>query len=108
MPDANEERRSSRRFPIPLDLTCKSLAGGGLAAAGRIVNISRGGVLFRIAETPAPGAPVLLTVSWPVLLNSNVPLKLMLYGVVLRVSEGEAAVAIGRYEFRTARTPQLI
>ena len=39
--------------------------------------------------------------SWPVLLNDSCPMKLMIYGCVIRSNEKGAAVAIERYEFRT-------
>jgi hypothetical protein len=39
--------------------------------------------------------------SWPVLLNDTCPMKLMIYGCVVRSNEHGAAVAIERYEFRT-------
>ena len=39
--------------------------------------------------------------SWPVLLNDSCPMKLMIYGCVVRSNEKGAAVAIERYEFRT-------
>jgi hypothetical protein len=39
--------------------------------------------------------------TWPVLLNDNCPMKLMIYGCVVRSNEKGAAVAIERYEFRT-------
>ena len=39
--------------------------------------------------------------NWPVLLNDSCPMKLMIYGCVVRSNERGAAVAIERYEFRT-------
>jgi hypothetical protein len=39
--------------------------------------------------------------NWPVLLNESCPMKLMIYGCVIRSNEKGAAVAIERYEFRT-------
>jgi hypothetical protein len=48
-----------------------------------------------------PGIPVELSMTWPVLLNDTCPMKLMIYGCVIRSSERGAAIAIERYEFRT-------
>jgi hypothetical protein len=45
--------------------------------------------------------PVELSMNWPVLLNDSCPMKLMIYGCIIRSSEKGAAVAIERYEFRT-------
>jgi hypothetical protein len=39
--------------------------------------------------------------NWPVLLNDSCPMKLMIYGCVVRSNDRGAAVAIERYEFRT-------
>jgi len=47
------------------------------------------------------GMPVELSMTWPVLLNDSCPMKLMIYGCVVRSNERWAAVAIERYEFRT-------
>ena len=68
---------------------------------GRTVNISSGGVWFSTENMLTSGMPVELSLSWPVLLNDSCPMKLMIYGCVVRSNERGAAVAIERYEFRT-------
>jgi len=45
-----------------------------------------------------------LSMNWPVLLNDSCPMKLMIYGCVIRTNDRGAAVAIERYEFRTQGT----
>ena len=45
--------------------------------------------------------PIELSMTWPVLLNDSCPMKLMIYGCVVRSNDKGAAVAIERYEFRT-------
>src|SRR5579885_2515725 len=68
---------------------------------GRTLNISSGGVWFSTETMLTPGMPVELSMSWPVLLNDSCPMKLMIYGCVIRSSDRGAAMAIERYEFRT-------
>ena len=68
---------------------------------GKTVNISSGGVWFTTENTLTPGMPVELSMNWPVLLHDSCPMKLMIYGCVIRSSEKGAAVSIERYEFRT-------
>jgi hypothetical protein len=65
------------------------------------MNISSGGVWFSTENMLTSGMPVELSMSWPVLLNDSCPMKLMIYGCVVRSNEKGAAVAIERYEFRT-------
>jgi hypothetical protein len=65
------------------------------------MNISSGGVWFTTENTLTAGMPVELSMNWPVLLHDSCPMKLMIYGCVIRSSEKGAAVAIERYEFRT-------
>jgi hypothetical protein len=69
--------------------------------AGKTTNISSGGVCFTTANMLSIGIPVELSMNWPVLLNQNCPLKLMIYGCVVRSNDKGSAIMIERYEFRT-------
>jgi len=97
------ERRAKRRFQIDQEVKYKMLYGQRIAetGTGRTVNISSGGVWFSTENMLTSGMPVELSLSWPVLLNDSCPMKLMIYGCVVRSNERGAAVAIERYEFRT-------
>lgn len=97
------ERRTKRRFPIDQEVRYKMLYGQRIAetGTGRTVNISSGGVWFTTETMLASGMPVEISMNWPVLLNDSCPMKLMIYGCVIRANERGAAVAIERYEFRT-------
>ena len=97
------ERRMKRRFQIAQDLRYKMLYGQRIAetGSGKTLNISSGGVWFTTDNMLTAGMPIELSMSWPVLLNDSCPMKLMIYGCVVRSSEKGAAVAIERYEFRT-------
>jgi hypothetical protein len=68
---------------------------------GKTLNISSSGVWFSTENMLTSGMPVELSMNWPVLLNDSCPMKLMIYGCVVRSNEKGAAVAIERYEFRT-------
>lgn len=112
---AGNERRTKRRFHIEQDVKYKMLYGQRIAetGSGKTVNISSGGVWFTTETMLTAGMPVELSMGWPVLLNDSCPMKLMIYGCVIRSNERGAAVAIERYEFRTqgrglaAQQPQI-
>ena len=100
----DRERRTKRRFQIEQEVKYKMLYGQRIAetGTGRTMNISSGGVWFSTESMLTSGMPVELSMSWPVLLNDSCPMKLMIYGCVVRSNERGAAVAIERYEFRTS------
>lgn len=108
--NGGRERRVKRRFHIDQEVKYKMLYGQRIAetGVGRTTNISSGGVWITTESMLTSGLPVELSMSWPVLLNDSCPMKLMIYGCVVRSNEMGAAVAIERYEFRTtgARTFQ--
>ena len=101
---SDRERRTKRRFQIEQEVKYKMLYGQRIAetGTGRTMNISSGGVWFSTESMLTSGMPVELSMSWPVLLNDSCPMKLMIYGCVVRSNERGAAVAIERYEFRTS------
>ena len=100
---ADRERRIKRRFQIDQEVRYKMLYGQRIAetGVGRTMNVSSGGVWFSTENMLTSGMPVELSMTWPVLLNESCPMKLMIYGCVVRSNERGAAVAIERYEFRT-------
>src|SRR4051794_15481192 len=100
---SERERRIKRRFTIDQEVKYKMLYGQRIAetGVGRTMNISSGGVWFTTEKMLTSGMPVELSMNWPVLLNDSCPMKLMIYGCVVRSNEKGAAVAIERYEFRT-------
>ncbi len=101
--NGDHERRSKRRFEIAQDVRYKMLYGQRIAetGTGRTHNVSSGGIWFTTESILTPGMPVELSMSWPVLLNDSCPMKLMIYGCIVRSTDRGAAVAIERYEFRT-------
>jgi hypothetical protein len=97
------DRRHSDRFPIVRDVRFRVLnkRGGEETGDGKTLNISSSGVLFTSEQLLLPGRRLELSISWPVALNDVVPLKLVARGRVVRFEEGQAAIEIQQYEFRT-------
>jgi c-di-GMP-binding flagellar brake protein YcgR len=101
--NGQRERRMKRRFAIAQEVRYKMLYGQRIAetGSGTTTNISSGGVWFTTENMLATGMPIEVSMNWPILLNDFCPMKLMIYGCVVRSNEKGAAVAIERYEFRT-------
>ncbi len=101
--NGERERRLKKRFAIEQEIRYKMLYGQRIAetGTGRTQNISSGGVWFTTESLLTAGMPVELSMNWPVLLNDSCPMKLLIYGCVVRSTDRGAAVAIERYEFRT-------
>ena len=101
--NGERERRIKRRFQIEQEVRYKMLYGQRIAetGTGKTLNISSGGVWFSTENLLTAGMPVELSMNWPVLLNDSCPMKLMIYGCIIRSNDKGAAVAIERYEFRT-------
>jgi len=97
------ERRNKKRFQIEQEVRYKMLYGQRIAetGSGKTINISSAGVFFTTENVLTAGMPVELSMNWPVLLHDSCPMKLMIYGCVIRSGGSGAAVAIERYEFRT-------
>jgi hypothetical protein len=97
------ERRSKRRFEIQQEVRYKMLSGQRIAeaGAGRIIDISSAGLSLTTETVLPPGLSVEISINWPILLNDSCPMKLVIYGCVVRSSAHAAAVMIERYEFRT-------
>jgi hypothetical protein len=97
------ERRTKRRFRLEQEVRYKMLFGQRLAetGTGTTANISSSGLWFSTVSPLGAGMPIEISMNWPVLLNDVCPMKLMVYGCVVRSTEKGAAVAIERYEFRT-------
>jgi hypothetical protein len=68
---------------------------------GKTINISSSGILFNCEHPLAVGRRVKLCISWPVLLNDKVALKLVVRGRVVRSEGGRTAIEIQQHEFRT-------
>jgi hypothetical protein len=79
------------RMAIPIPITYRR-AGDDHWFAGRVVNISETGVLFKPADLPV-GTPIEVILSPPIALGSMAPGKQVCDGEVVRTTEAGAAAA---------------
>jgi hypothetical protein len=99
-----KDRRAKYRFEIQRELRYKATADRIQPASGvgRTLNLCSGGVAF-LAEHPLPeGAFVELSISWPALLDESCPMRLNVFGRVIRTAGLAVVCSIDKYEFRTA------
>lgn len=111
-PQRNDnDRRTKFRFAIHRELRYKLLERNAIVATGtgETIDLSSGGVAFSIKEPLKVGAFIELSISWPVLLHASCPMRLIVFGRVLRSTERKSVCSVDKYEFRTqARTLQAV
>jgi CheY-like chemotaxis protein len=102
---AAAERRNNARFPIPLAISYQTLERPILSGQGtsETLNISSKGILFTSNEQFEAGQLVQVSLDWPARLENQIPLKLVAEGRIVRNSNGQTAMTIDKYEFRTRR-----
>lgn len=98
------DQRTSRRYPITLEIQYKLLRKGRVErlGLGKTLNVSSGGVLFQSNEALPAGSSIELLMHWPFLLEGVCPLKLVIQGSVVRSDGKGIAVRTKHHEFRTA------
>jgi hypothetical protein len=103
MPKMANDRRKKFRFTIEREIRYKLLDVDQIVASGVgcTTNISSGGVAFLGQHALAPGQLIELSISWPVLLDNTCPMRLIVFGRVVRSEGFCSACTIDRYEFRT-------
>ena len=101
MPD----RRAAHRFPLHLAIKYRKIGPPTLSewTLSESVNISSGGLFFKTPEPLTPGQALEVMVSWPVLLDKHIPLRLVTKGPVVRNVAGGTAMRFETYEFRTSQ-----
>jgi DNA-binding NarL/FixJ family response regulator len=103
------DRRTNARFPCRLAVSYQALEHPFLSgiATSETLNISSKGLLFATDEPLQAGQLLQVSVDWPARLENQVPLKLVAEGRIVRNANGQAAMRIDKYEFRTrrAKTP---
>jgi len=104
------DRRFKRRFCIAQALRYNLLRGDDTkkTGIGRTLNISSSGVWFTTECALNVGALVELSMNWPARLNDVCPIKLMIYGRIVRSDSNVSALTIERYEFRTQASAPLL
>jgi hypothetical protein len=103
-PTTHNERRSKYRFEMKRDLRYKVTQDGVQVAAGSgtTMNLGSGGVAFSTEKPPARDSIIELSIHWPVLLDDSCPMRLIVFGRILRTGPHNAICSIDKYEFRTA------
>jgi hypothetical protein len=91
------ERRQHRRYPIIAQADYLLPENRGQATT---VDMSSGGVLLKTKARLPFGHSIQILIDWPALLEQRYPLRLVIFGHVLRSNATEAVVTIQRYEFR--------
>lgn len=104
------ERRQKSRFPIIRELRYKLLDDVRVTAygTGETVDMGSGGISFSTRQRLKEGCFVELSISWPVLLEDSCPVRLVVYGRVLRSSHAHAACTVDKYEFRTQARKKVV
>ncbi len=97
------ERRSQARFWYNGDLEYEgAFARQTARGSGRIVNISKSGLLFQSEKPIAPGTELTICAPWPGRLG-GASLQLVIAGRAVRSGSEGTAVRILRYDFRFQR-----
>ncbi len=101
------DRRHTDRFPISQELHYRVLSKrtADETGTGRTINISSTGVLFTCQHVLLPGRRLEVAINWPAQLNTKCALRLVARGRVVRFEDGQAAMEIQQYEFRTQSIP---
>src|SRR6266540_2221496 len=99
------QRRSKHRFPIQQDVQYRVVSRNhnGGAGVGTTIDMSSHEVRFTTPDVLPIGVSIEVSVNWPAKIANECPLKLMIFGSVLRSDHAGAVVLIERYEFRTRR-----
>lgn len=97
------ERRRKARFPICREMRYKLLEDDTIIAqgTGETIDMASGGVAFTTGQPLRPGAYIELSISWPVLLDENTRMRLVVFGRLIRSNHQTAACTVEKYEFRT-------
>jgi hypothetical protein len=105
MPGINtkNDRRTKTRFAIEREVRYKLAEKGVVVAAGsgQTINIASGGIAFTSEQALTPGGLVELSISWPVLLDETCPMRLIVFGRLLRCNGPNAVCSVEKHEFRT-------
>lgn len=110
MPEPGQDQRATRRFPLKLPVSVKSLVGSGETSA-QTRDVSARGVCFFL-ETPQleKGSNIEFTLTLPPEITMTESIRVRCRGRVVRVEapgmDGRSAVAaqIEKYEFLTEAT----
>jgi hypothetical protein len=103
------DRRNKARFPFKRELRYKLLEQDTIVASGmgETLDMSSSGVAFESKQPLKEGSFIELSISWPVLLDESCPMRLIIFGRIVRSSQDKTVCTVDKYEFRTqSRTLQ--
>ena len=101
----NNDRRENRRFPLDLQLSYRLRnSGPAVTGSGITVDLSSRGALFRPDGHLQVHDELELAIRWPVLLDGNARLNLVIWGMVVRSDARGCAMVVWGHEFRTRAT----
>ena len=97
------DRRNKARFPFQRELRYKLLEQDTIVASGNgeTLDMSSSGVAFDAKQPLKEGSFVELSISWPVLLDESCPMRLIIFGRIVRSSQEKTVCTVDKYEFRT-------
>jgi hypothetical protein len=97
------ERRDKIRFVMNREVRYKLLEGDRIVASGlgTTENMSSGGVAFQSDVDLPNGSYIELSISWPMMLDDVCPMRLIVFGRVLRGAEETKVCTVEKWEFRT-------
>jgi hypothetical protein len=100
--DADADRRASSRFPLDLEVRYATFWGTKPVRVGhgRTIDVSSAGLRFTADSLLLIGQRIVVHIDWPVLLDGDTKLQLVISGVVVRTDGTEAALQIQRHDFR--------
>jgi hypothetical protein len=103
------DRREDRRYPIELELKYKLIRRKRVleTGVGKTLNLSSGGIYFEAEHKLPVGLNVELLITWPVLLHSVAPMRLLVSGRIVRAEGRRVALRSVQHEFRTQGSPSL-
>lgn len=97
---SDRDRPGNRRFPLRLKLTFSTATPPVCSGVGETLFVSSRELLFTTTESFAVGQCLQVSVDWPARLEKRIPLRLIVFGQILRSGDGQAAMTIDKYEFR--------
>lgn len=99
------DRRSRVRFPVSLPFFYRTLDRSLRSGVGRILNISSSGILAACHDQLNVDINVELIIEWPVRVNGEVPLHLVMVGNIVRCEMSRFAVASSQLQLRRVGKP---
>ena len=94
----------SRWYPILLPMRYKATSKHGMVLGfGQTTTMSSQDIIFAPDDGLEPGMEAQIALAWPFLLDSRIPLQLVLDTTITRIQDGVAEAHILAFDFRTRR-----